>query len=83
MCCNGSKKAAPRLHAVASTWSSCVEFLIQRLLLGICTNSELIVFAGDTMDAYAHSHAPNDTYLVIKNAYAEWYKDTHGMELVK
>jgi len=24
MCCNGSKKAVPQLHAVASTWSSCV-----------------------------------------------------------
>ena len=35
MCANGSKRAAPGLHAVASTWSSCVELPIQRLFLGI------------------------------------------------
>ena len=34
MCCNGSKHAAPQLHAVASTWLSCVELPIQRLFLG-------------------------------------------------
>ena len=25
MCCDGSKNAVPKLHTVASTWSSCVE----------------------------------------------------------
>ena len=27
-CCNGSKRAAPILHALAKTYSSCVEHLI-------------------------------------------------------
>lgn len=29
LCCNGSKKAAPKLHAMAQTWSSCVELPVQ------------------------------------------------------
>ena len=43
MCCNGSKRAAPQLHAVASTWSSCVELPIQRMFLGMCADINLIV----------------------------------------
>ena len=61
MCCNGSKKAALELHTVTSTWSSCVEFPIQRLFLRICGDLGLTVFGGDTTDAYVHSPALNDT----------------------
>ena len=81
MCCNGSKKAAPQLHAVASTWSSCVELPVQRVFLGIAADLGLTVYGGDATDAYAHSPAPSDTYLAIDDAYADWYKDTFGKEI--
>ena len=69
MCWNiGSKKAVPQLHAVASTWSLCVELSIQQLFLGICVNAGLTIYGGDVTDAYAHSPAPNDTYLQVDNA---------------
>ena len=83
MCCNGSKQAAPQLHAVASTWSLCIELPIQRLFLGICAQSGLTIYGGDATDAYAHSPAPNDTYLALNDAYSEWYKDTKGIEISK
>ena len=75
MCCNGSKKEVPQLHAVASTWSSCVELPVQRLFLGICADAGLTIYCSDATDAYAHSPAPNDTYLQVDDAYAEWYNN--------
>ena len=81
MCCNGSKKAAPQLHAVASTWSSCVELPVQRIFLGIAADLGLTVYGGDATDAYAHSPAPNSTYLAINDFYADWYKDRFGEEI--
>ena len=62
------------MHAVASTWSLCVELPIQQLFLGICANTGLIIYSGDATDAYAHSPAPNNTYLQVDDAYTEWYK---------
>ena len=62
MCCNGSKKTVPQSHAVASTWSSCVELPVQRSFLDICADSSLTVCDGNATDAYVHSPAPNDTY---------------------
>ena len=44
MCCDGSKQAAPQLHTVASTWSSCVELPVQRVFLGIAANLGLTIF---------------------------------------
>ena len=63
ICCNGSKREAPQLHVVASTWSLCVELPIQRLFLGMCAHCGLTIYGGDATDAYAHSPAPNGTYL--------------------
>ena len=83
MCCNGSKREAPQLHAVASTWSSCVELLIQRLFLGMCAHSGLTIYGGDATDTYTHSPALNDTYLSVDYAYAEWYKDVKGVQISK
>ena len=81
MCCNGSKKAAPQLHAVASTWSSYEELPVQRVFLGIAANLGLTIFGSDATDAYADSSAPNDTYLAIDDTYADWYKDTTGRDI--
>ena len=74
MCCNGSKNAAPQLHAVASTWSSCVELLVQRVFHGIAADLGNIIYGGNLMDAYAHDPFPSDTYLTVNNTYMEWFK---------
>ena len=70
MCCDGSKRAAPELHAVASTWSSCVEMPVQRMFLGIVAALELVIYGVDVQDAYGHPAAPEvPTYLSIDDAY--------------
>ena len=53
----------PQLHALDSTWSSCVEISIQCLFLGICADAGLTIYGEDATDAYTHSPVPNDTYL--------------------
>ena len=83
MCCNGSKKAVPQLHAVASTWSSCVELPVQRLFMGLCADMGLTIYGGDATDAYAHSPAPTDTYLAVDDAYADWYYKKNGEHISK
>ena len=54
-CCDGSKHAAPMLHALASTYSSCVEHPIQRLFFAIAAELNLRIYGDDAKDAYAHS----------------------------
>ena len=77
MCCNGSKRAVPALHAVASTWSSCVELPVQRLFLGISAALNLTIYGGDATDAYAHALASDiPTYLQVDEAYEEWWNET-------
>ena len=74
-CCDGSKRAAPQLHAVASTWSSCVQMPVLRAFLGMSATLDLKLYSGDAKDAYAHSDPPDmRTYLSIDNAYTEWYE---------
>ena len=77
LCCNGSKYAAPLLHELALTYSSCVEHPIQRLFFAIAANLNLKVYGGDAKDAFAHSPGPDmNTYLAIDDAHAKWYKIT-------
>ena len=81
-CCNGSKFAAPLLHAMVSTWSSCVEMPIQRLFIRLCAQKGLCMYGGDACDAYVHAPAPEMmTYLTIDDAYYEWYKEKTGKNL--
>ena len=81
-CCNGSKYAAPLLHALAMTYSSCVEHPIQRLFFAIAAEKNLLVFGGDAKDAYGHSPGPErDTYVIIDDAYAEWHKWKYGVDI--
>ena len=56
-CCNGSKQAAPGLHAIASAWSSCVEMPIQRLFLAVAASEGCTVCGADVTDACAHAAA--------------------------
>ena len=44
MCCNGSKRTVPALHAVAPTWSSCVELPVQHLFPGISAALNLTIY---------------------------------------
>ena len=81
MCCNGSKNSASQLHAVASTWSSCVSLPIQRIFLGMCADLGLVIYGGDATDAYAHSPAPSATFLSIDDAYATWYKNKFNKKI--
>ena len=57
-CCNGSKFATPLLHAMVSTWSSCVELPIQRLFIALAAQKGRCMYGGDARDAYAHAPAP-------------------------
>ena len=78
MCCNGSKKAVPQLHAVASTWTLCEEIPVQRLFMGLCADMRLTIYGGDATDAYAHLPAPSDTYLAVNDTYPDWYYKKKG-----
>ena len=51
--------------------------------MGICADLGLTVFGGDATDAYTRYPAPNNTYLAVDDAYAEWYKDKHAIEISK
>ena len=68
------KNAAPQLHAVASTWSSCVKLSVQRVFLGIATDLYNTIYGGDATNDYANAPAPNDTFLNVDNAYMNWFK---------
>ena len=82
LCCNGSKYAAPLLHELALTYSSCVEHPIQRLFFAIAASLNLKVYGGDAKDAFAHSPGPEmNTYLAIDDAYAEWYEQKFGKKI--
>ena len=82
LCCNGSKIAAPLLHALATTYSSCVEHPIQRLFFAIAAQLNKKVFGGDAKDAYGHSPGPEvPTYITIDEQYYDWYKYEFGEAL--
>ena len=81
-CCNGSKFAAPLLHAMVSTWSSCVDLPIQRLFIALVSQKGLCMYRSDARDAYGHAPAPEMmTHLTIDDTYFEWYKEKTGKSL--
>ena len=78
------------IKACSSTIACCSKHMvivcgisIQRLFLGMCVHSGLTIYGGDATDAYAHSPAPNNTYLSVDDAYAEWYKYVKGVAISK
>ena len=82
LCCNGSKYAAPILHALALTYSSCVDHPIQRLFFSIVARFNKHVYGGDAKDAYAHSPGSDiKTFMAIDDAYAEWYEKKFNRKL--
>jgi hypothetical protein len=57
-CCDGSACAAPKLHALAKMYASCVEQPIFRLFCALSAGLNLLIYGGDAQDAFAHSPAP-------------------------
>jgi hypothetical protein len=57
-CCDGSPRAAPALHKLVETYSSCVEQPVQRLFFALAAQLNYQVFGGDAKDAFAHSPPP-------------------------
>ena len=47
----------------------------------MCANLGLIIYGGNATDAYDHSRAPNDLYLTIDDAYADWYENKYEIKL--
>ena len=81
-CCDGSPRAAPILHGIASTYSSCVEQPIQRLFFALSALKGYRVYGGDAQDAFAHSPPPDQpTYVAIDDAYADWYEERFKIKL--
>ena len=67
---------------MVSTWSSCVEFPVQRLFIDLCAQKGLCMYGGDACDAFAYAPAPGMmTHLTIDNAYYKWYKEKTGKSL--
>ena len=58
-CCDGSKRTSPALHAVTSTYSSCVNQPVQRLFFALAAINDHEVYGGDIKDAFAHSPNPD------------------------
>ena len=70
------------MHALAQTYSACVEKHVQRLFLALAAKDNLVIYQGDASDAYAHSPPPTvDAYLSIDNQYADWYKKRFGTSI--
>jgi hypothetical protein len=81
-CCDGSPRAAPKLHALAETYASCVEQPIFRMFCALSAALNLQIFGGDAQDAFAHSPAPKiPTFIRIDDAYHEWYKAKFNVNL--
>ena len=54
-CCDRSPCAFPVLHVLATTYSSCVEQLIQRLFFALAAAQGLKIYGGNAQDTFAHS----------------------------
>ena len=83
MCFNGSKKAVPQLHTVASTWSSYIELPVHGLFFGLHVDISLTIYGGDATDTYTYSSAPTDAYLAVDDIYAKWYYNKYKKPISK
>jgi hypothetical protein len=81
-CCDGSPRAAPKLHAMAETYASCVKQPVSCLFLALSAALNYVIYGGNAQDAFAHSPAPKvPTFICINDAYADWYKARFGKTL--
>ena len=70
-CADGLPKAAPILHALADSYSACVDQPVQRMFLAISALKNYRIYGGDATDAYAHSPADfaRPTFVSIDDQY--------------
>jgi transposase InsO family protein len=81
-CCDGSKRAAPMLHGAAKTYASCVEQPCMRMFFALCAVSGMSLYGADATNAFANSPPPSvPTYVMIDDAYWDWYKERFDKEL--
>jgi Reverse transcriptase (RNA-dependent DNA polymerase) len=81
-CCDGSARAAPVLHGEAKTYASCIDQPCMRMFFALCATMDMIVYGADAANAFANSPPPSrPTFVNIDDAYWEWYKERHGIEL--
>ena len=82
LCLDGSKKSAPWLRDLASTYASCISQPCMRLFFAIAAAESMTVTFGDTTNAFQQAPAPTEKcYLTIDDAYMSWYKKRHGSPL--
>ena len=81
-CCEASKHATQLLHAIAKTYSSCVEQPIQQMFVALSAELGHELFSGDAIDAYVHSPPPETpTFVQIDDTYANWYEHKFGKKI--
>ena len=81
-CCDGSRRAAPELHDVAQTYSSCIEQPCMRLFFALAAALNMTIVAADATNAYANSPPPEiPTYVWVDDQYISWYRRKHGVTL--
>ena len=80
-CCDGSKRAAPVLHAVTSTYFSCVNQPVQRRIFTLAAINDHKVYCGD-INAFVHSRSPDvQSYMRIDNVYSEWWTQRYDKDI--
>jgi hypothetical protein len=81
-CIDGSKRAAPWLHHMAHTYSSCIEQPCMRLFFAINARLGYTVTFGDTTNAFQQTPPPTrNCYVRPDDAYKSWYRKKHGKDL--
>ena len=74
-CLNGSKKAAPWLRELVSTYASCIELPCLRLFFAMCAVKMLIVGFGDVVNAFQQAPPPtNECFVEIDDTLQDWYE---------
>ena len=81
-CIDGSKRAAPGLRDLTSTYASCIETPCMRLFFALAAMESFLVSFADTVNAFQQSPPPSiPCYLEIDDAYASWYLKRFGKTL--
>ena len=71
MCIDGSKRSAPWLRELASTYASCIETPCMRLFFALAALECMTVTIADSTNAYQQSPGPSvPCFLRIDDAYA-------------
>ena len=83
-CLDGSKRAAPWLHMLVQTYSSCIELLCLQAFIATCINQGYHIAFGDVENAYQQSPPPSiDCFLEIDDTVYDWCLRKYGKRLNK